>query len=103
MVEIVISEDLDVSRFLDEFRHRILRWLSANNHRQISRIANGRTLDMSLKTDACASLKRATTSCKLLSMESSSPTARVIRPARLLRRLWSMFSSHGEPGARKAL
>ena len=61
------------------------------------------TLDMSLKTEAWASLNRLTTSCRLFSIESSSPTARVIRPARLFLRLWSMFSSQGEPGARNAL
>ena len=61
------------------------------------------TLDISLNTEVCASLNSATTSCRLLSMASSSPTARVMRAARLLRRLWSMLSSHGEPGARKAL
>lgn len=61
------------------------------------------TLDMSLKTEACASLNRLTTSCKLFNIESSSPTARVIRPARLFLRLWSIFSSQGDPGARNAL
>lgn len=45
------------------------------------------TLDISLKTEVCASLNKPTTSCKLFSRESSSPTARVIRPAKLLRRL----------------
>ncbi len=61
------------------------------------------TLDMSLNTDTCACSKSSTTSRKLLIIDSSSPTARVIRLARLLRNAWSMFSSQGEPGARKAL
>ncbi len=62
-----------------------------------------RTLDMSLKTESCASLNSETTSCSDLIICSSSPTARVMRAARLLRKLWSMLSSHGEPGARNAL
>ena len=45
------------------------------------------TLDINLKTEVCASRNRPTTSCKLFRRESSSPTARVIRPARLLRKL----------------
>lgn len=61
------------------------------------------TLDISLKTDPCASRNSPTTSCRLLSIESSSPTALVIRPARLFLKLWSMFNSQGEPGARNAL
>ncbi len=61
------------------------------------------TLDISLKTEFCASSNRSTTSCRLFSMDSSSPTARVIRLARLFLKLWSIFSSQGEPGARKAL
>jgi hypothetical protein len=61
------------------------------------------TLDISLKTEVWAISKRLTTSVKLFSMDASSPTARVIRLARLLRRACSMLSSHGEPGARKAL
>ena len=63
----------------------------------------GLTLDINLKTDVCASLNNPTTSCKLFNKESSSPTALVIRPAKLLRRLWSMLSSQGDPGAKKAL
>lgn len=36
-------------------------------------------------------------------MASSSPAARVMRAARALRRLWSMLSSQGDPGAKNAL
>lgn len=61
------------------------------------------TLDMSLNTETWACSKSSTTSRRLLSIDSSSPTARVMRPARLLRKAWSMLSSQGEPGARKAL
>jgi hypothetical protein len=61
------------------------------------------TLDMSLNTETCACSKSSTTSRKLLSIDSSSPTARVIRLAKLLRKAWSILSSQGEPGARKAL
>lgn len=61
------------------------------------------TLDMSLNTETCACSKSSTTSRKLLSIDSSSPTARVIRLARLLRKAWSILSSQGDPGARKAL
>ena len=62
-----------------------------------------RTLAMSLNTLVCAWSNRTATSSRLVSISVSSPTARVMRPARAFRRLWSMFSSHGEPGARKAL
>jgi hypothetical protein len=61
------------------------------------------SLDINLNTEVWASSNRCTTSCRLLNMDSSSPTALVMRLARLLRRAWSMFSSHGEPGAKKAL
>ena len=62
-----------------------------------------RTLAISLNTEFCAWSNSLATSSKLLTIASSSPTARVIRAARAVRKLWSMFSSHGEPGAKKAL
>lgn len=56
-----------------------------------------------MKTESWAASNSWTTSVRDLTMEASSPTARVMRLARLLRRAWSMLSSHGEPGARNAL
>lgn len=101
--KILLAQHDGIFGFFHELGHRILLMMSANRFKKSPPAAIPLTLDISLKTEPWASRNRLTTSCRLFNIESSSPTARVIRPARLFLRLWSMFNSHGEPGARKAL
>lgn len=84
MIKVILSQYAFVLGFLEELRNRVLINVSTG----VRRIPAWRlTLDMSLKTDASASRNNATTSCKLASIDSSSLTARVMREARLFRRL----------------
>ena len=67
---------------------------------------NGRgelTLAISLNTEIWASSNSFVTSFRLSIMAESWPTALVMRVASWFRSKWSMLSSQGEPGARKAL
>lgn len=99
-------KNVGVFRIAKEFRDRVLSFISTTTHKihDIHQDQDRRlTLDINLNTEVWAISNSCSTSCNDLSMDSSSPTALVIRPARLLRSAWSMFSSHGEPGAKKAL
>lgn len=61
------------------------------------------TLAISLNTEIWASSNSFVTSFRLSIMAESWPTALVMRVASWFRSKWSMLSSQGEPGARKAL
>lgn len=100
--KIMLAQHTGIFGFFHKFGYRILPLMSANRWKS-QPTTMPLTLDMSLKTEPWASRNRLTTSCRLFNIESSSPTARVIRPARLFLKLWSIFNSQGEPGARNAL
>lgn len=84
---------------LEKLRYGVLEDVSVN----IAQTAGLLTLDINLNTEVCAWSNNLATSSRLLTISLSSPTARVIRLAKLLRRLWSMLSSQGDPGAKNAL
>ena len=86
---------------LDELGYRVLSGISCGLKRR--QVQKRLTLDISLKMDCCALSKSEATSLRLCSIAASSPTARVMRVASCVRRLWSMFNSLGEPGAKNAL
>ena len=101
--EIVSFKHCRVLWILQELWYRVLQISFSQPITKSISMVGVLTLDISLKTEVWASLNRETTSWRLVKSVSSSPTALVIRPARLFRRLWSILSSQGEPGARKAL
>ena len=102
ILKILFPQHAGIFRFSEKLGDGILILTSLARLIQLSRQIC-LTLDISFTTDTWASRNSPTTSCKLISIESSSPTARVIRAARLFLKLWSMFSSQGDPGAKNAL
>ena len=86
-VEIVFAEDLMISRILEEPGDGVLKDGQLHESREMDDRRAEHTLDMSLNTEFWASSNRRATSFKLSTMAWSSPTALVIRLARLLRRL----------------
>lgn len=84
MIEVLLPKNGGILWLLKKLGNGVLVMGSAPTHAWNSGVL---TLDMSLNTDICAALKRSTTSCRLDSIDSSSPTARVMRPAKLFRRL----------------
>lgn len=85
VVEVMLRQHSRVLGLFEKLWNRVLEQMSKG----IPRFAGwgALTLDISLKTEVCASLNSDTTSCKLVDIASSSPTARVIRAARLFRKL----------------
>lgn len=99
-----IAGDLDIFLRTDKFRNRILYNQSESATAFKYGVTRMLTPAISLNTCCCARSKRAATSLKLEYIALSSfATARVIREAMSCRSVWSIFNSHGDPGARNAL
>ena len=102
VVEFMLPQHRCETRVADEFGDRVLRVVNmSGGHARDG--GGGLTLDMSLYTDIWAISNNSMTSCRFRNIESSFPSGRTMQWARLLRRVWSMLSSQGALGARKAL